>query len=279
MGAGRAGLVQEHPDHRRHAALVHRRGDIRDAPYQAGQVAAEAMGEIRGRIARACVAGIRITGRQQDPAAHVDVATPERAERRADEVQQLGLRTRRGHGLARVRGCVFRHDPWVRTFRQHAAQCQGRDTARPAQPHPGRFADDVAGTAPAVVVVVVGVEHRLQVVVALGQARKRLRECDRIRIQHHACAGGQRRHLHRGDGHRLGRHRAGINRLDLAILRRGFRFVGRHREHQQAARCMRLCRGDIEPDFDVAGTLRARHHRRERAAQHERDTNQLRQAW
>ena len=233
MRAAGAGFVEEYPDHRRHAAIAHafvHRSDIGD---QMRQLAAESVRVIDGGIAQFRMRGV--IGRKQYPAADMRRPSPESAQCRADEIQRLGMRTRRG-------GIVFRFLRRIggqlpsRTARARQGVRQGdRRNHAIAELDCSHVADPIACAATAVVVIVIHVQHRLHRVFARLELGEGGRESERLGIDDHTGAGRQMGHFHRGDADLCRFERAGIDRDDLAVLGGCARFGGGHREQQQAA--------------------------------------------
>ena len=102
--ASGAALIEQHPDHLRHLALLH--AVVKDggvAGPQSVQRAAEPVCKVDRRVASTGMIGI--VGRQQNPGMHMNLAPPEFCEHRADEVQRLKCRVH-----------VLPIDQWIRRF-------------------------------------------------------------------------------------------------------------------------------------------------------------------
>ena len=88
MCAGRAAFIKQYPDHLRHLAVLHAVVEDRGvSSTQPRERSAKAVGEVDGWVMIAGVGGI--AWRQEHPSAHVNVASPEAGERRANEIDWL----------------------------------------------------------------------------------------------------------------------------------------------------------------------------------------------
>ncbi len=165
----RAALIEQHPDHLRHAALLHavvENGSV--ALPQARQCATEAVGEINSRIVIPWMS--RVPRRQQHPSAHVNLASPIAGEHGADHVQGL-------QGRIHVWPLCQR----IRRLRHRLRQGYSWRRAQ-WHVHVHRRADDVTGDAALIVVVVIDIEHGLQAVTARRRSGERPGKDNVVRI-------------------------------------------------------------------------------------------------
>ncbi len=163
MGSGRDMVIEENPDHRRHLALGHQRRGAGGAHPRAVERAAEAAIGVGGGIG---LRTVRIAGRQRDPPLDRGGAAGESGHQLRRDVDGFDI-LEPGFDLGAAR-CGHRGEP-CREIARGNFVVEGQRRDRPRQGRLDHGGDEIAGAAPAIIIIVVAIEHRLQ---AIGAGRK-----------------------------------------------------------------------------------------------------------